>query len=56
MALSSGFQQRGGVVSQHRGVQRGKQGEQNLRQNEACSGILENREGKAGRRQGGLKR
>lgn len=34
-------------MSQHRGVQRGGLEKQNLRQNEACSGILENREGGA---------
>lgn len=43
-------------MSQQRGDQRGKQEEQNLRQNEAYFGILENRDGGAGRlRGGGLK-
>lgn len=40
-------------MSQQRGDQRGKQEEQNLRQNEAYFGILENRDGGAGRLWGG---
>lgn len=40
-------------MSQQRGDQRGKQEEQNLRQNEAYFGILENRDGRAGRLWGG---
>lgn len=40
-------------MSQQRGDQRGKQEEQNLRQNKAYFGILENRDGGAGRLWGG---
>jgi len=38
----------GGVGSQQRGDQSGNQEEQNLRQGEVCSSILETREGRQG--------